>query len=127
MIGGAYVFLTPWIPGFNVFEAYSNFCPILVDFLNLPMESHPYKKDLFSVLGKVLHVQDDAKRPAVKTIVVFELSKLVFSKITYKIGQHFYTVDVNFLNIPNRRNLCKNFGQIMRGCPSMPTPLVATP
>ena len=125
-IGGTYVYLTPWIPGFNVLEANSNLCPIIVDFLNVPIELRPFIRELASKLGKVLHVQDEgwfSKRPAMKTVVVYDLSKPILSKVSYKIGDEVFTLDVNFLNVPNRCNLCKDMGHMVRECPSMAPPV----
>ena len=130
LIGGAFVYITPWLPGFNVLEANSNFCPIIVDFLNVPMELRPYVRELAGVLGQVVHVYDGgmfSRRPAVKTVVVYDLAKPIFNKITYKIGSAFYTLNVNFLNVPGKCNYCKGAGHVMRECPSMAPPPTLAP
>ena len=96
-----------------------------MDFLNVPIELRPFIRELAAKLGRVLHVQDEgwfSKRPAIKTVVVYDLSKPILSKVSYKISEEVFTLDVNFLNVPNRCNLCKATGHMVRECPSVAPP-----
>jgi len=90
--------MTPWVPGSNVLEANENFCLVVINFLYVSLELRPYVKELATTLGKILYVQDEDrfnKRPFVKILVVYDLSKTLYDKVSYNIGTETYTLNVN--------------------------------
>lgn len=104
IINGAYVYIRTWGKYFELNRVATTLCPVTVNFIEVPMELRPIIRELASVFGKVLFVNEGKyynPSPVIRTVILYDLSKPIVDKVNFVIGSRTYSIKVAFFNVPN--------------------------
>lgn len=86
------------------------------------MELRPFIRELGSVFGEVLHVQEGGfynSSHVIRAVVLYDLDTPIVKEVAYIIGGRQYKIKVDFLDTPNRCNKCKEFDHLVRKFPNI--------